>query len=458
MGSSVSSAILTCAACGQQNKVGAASNKEGYWKCGRCGARLEVGGFAYPEVVRFAPGNSKTRFPLEIATWPVSIDAWNAACAAGAPLRRDPQLRVAIGVFTDDRLEKYKDQSGKCATVDWDEAQAYAAFLNHARGLAGRPDRFRLPYAGEIEAFHSELRYFEGDPSKTAPGHRSGAAYHWCDADLQVPGKLDPKRKGGGDAVLPVMLQPAETSGWSTKFGKTERLGIRLVRSLPPSASDQRSASHGAINRHFKYDAFISHNQGDGSAELVKALGKYGLKVWHDGDADMSDQRVVDLVFGAIPEARLLCTCVGPNFRNSQWVREEYQFGVALEHGAGAIRVVVVELAPNVEAPAELAHKLRLPAYNGPELLAAHLLAANSATETELEWMVRPDHARLLRESALTALAHPERLVSRHGRAHEVWISVAERQKLDEAFERRARERGDHVTSVQEFATRNDAG
>jgi len=161
---------------------------------------------------------------------------------------------------------------------------------------------------------------------------------------------------------------------------------------------------------------------------------------------------VIDVVFGAIPQARLLCICIGPEFRNSQWVREEYQFGVALEHGAGAIRVVVVELAPDVEVPAELEHKLRIPAYNGPELLAAHLLAANSAFEGGLEWMVRPDHARLLRESALIAKAFPDRLVSRHGRTHEVWISVGERQKLDAAFEQHVKRRGNHIASIQACA------
>jgi hypothetical protein len=50
--------------------------------------------------------------------------------------------------------------------------------------------------------------------------------------------------------------------------------------------------------------------------------------------------------------------------------------------------------------------------------------------------MVRADHARLLRDSAVALKSGPERFVTRQGRAHQTWIGVAEREKLEEAYRR----------------------
>jgi formylglycine-generating enzyme required for sulfatase activity len=76
---------------------------------------------------------------VPIGKYPVTIEEWDAALAAGAKIHALDDFfgwgrgrRPAIEVF-------------------WEDAQAYIAFLNDERGLSGRPDRFRLPSEAEWE-------------------------------------------------------------------------------------------------------------------------------------------------------------------------------------------------------------------------------------------------------------------------------------------------------------------
>jgi hypothetical protein len=45
-------------------------------------------------------------------------------------------------------------------------------------------------------------------------------------------------------------------------------------------------------SRAFAYEAFLSHNRNDNSADLAERLNRCGVRVWHDGDADLRDRRV----------------------------------------------------------------------------------------------------------------------------------------------------------------------
>lgn len=130
--------------------------------------------------------------------------------------------------------------------------------------------------------------------------------------------------------------------------------------------------------RFFKYDAFLSHNLRDGSSAVAAALSRAGVRPWHDGDADMSDRHVQEVVRQALGESRFICVCVGHEFRDSRWVQAEYNAGLELEKRFGVGRVVVVELAPNPPIPAALIDKPRFSRSRDLDFLSTFLLHANS--------------------------------------------------------------------------------
>lgn len=53
--------------------------------------------------------------------------------------------------------------------------------------------------------------------------------------------------------------------------------------------------------RYFPYDAFLSHNQNDGSHVIRDHLVRLGATTWHDGYADITDRLVQERVRMRIP-------------------------------------------------------------------------------------------------------------------------------------------------------------
>jgi hypothetical protein len=115
--------------------------------------------------------------------------------------------------------------------------------------------------------------------------------------------------------------------------------------------------------RIFPYDAFLSHNRDDGSANLAKLLNAAHVAVWHDGDADLRDSRVRQAVAGALSDSRYIVVCVDSTFRDSAWVRAEYEPGLRFEaeHRVPRVLVAAMDYAPAI--PASLA---ACPIYNIP--------------------------------------------------------------------------------------------
>lgn len=159
--------------------------------------------------------------------------------------------------------------------------------------------------------------------------------------------------------------------GWSRRGVREGRgvipeagRGFHLASRRPVSVADKEQASaleevlrpywsRSFGSRAFQFDAFLSHNQADNSGDLAVALRRVGAKVWRDDDSDMSDQRVRDRINKAINASRYLVVCVGPTFRDSEWVRAEYVPALLQARSHGFERVVVAK-APSGSLPDEL--------------------------------------------------------------------------------------------------------
>lgn len=205
--------------------------------------------------------------------------------------------------------------------------------------------------------------------------------------------------------------------------------------------------------RYFTYDAFLSHNQNDGSKALADRLTARGVTVWHDGDRDMSDTCVQQEVQRALASSRFTCVCVGPAFRDSKWVRAEYLSGLEVETQFGADRVLVVALAPNPAIPGALRHKPCFSAQADFDYLAAHLQAANARGSIgAAEALIAPSIAARLREDA-------RRLRSLSNHHTEVLVEQEEEMKLaQERFERAVSDDADDANLIGElwFALAHD--
>ena len=131
--------------------------------------------------------------------------------------------------------------------------------------------------------------------------------------------------------------------------------------------------------RYFPYDAFLSHNQNDGSHIIRDELAHLGARTWHDGYADISDRLVQERVRSGIVESRYICVCIGQAFRDSEWVRVEYRAG--LEKG----RAIVVATDASPAIPAALAHERVFPIHTeGLEPLARFLISENTRDDSGL--------------------------------------------------------------------------
>lgn len=87
----------------------------------------------------------------------------------------------------------------------------------------------------------------------------------------------------------------------------------------------QRTYWHDSLGRRvFGFDAFISHNQFDGSNRLATELRARGAHIWHDEDVGIPDRRVIEKVKSAINASRYVIVYIGDGFRDSKWVRAEY--------------------------------------------------------------------------------------------------------------------------------------
>jgi hypothetical protein len=189
--------------------------------------------------------------------------------------------------------------------------------------------------------------------------------------------------------------------------------------------------------RFFTYDAFLSHNQGDGSIALAKALAAHGVRAWHDGDADMSDSHVQSVVRQALADARFTCVCIGPHFRDSQWVQAEYSAGLAIEKKFGVGRVVIVDLAPGGTVPVALSDRPRFPAFHDLPFLASFLLSANNRMGIGLPTTV------LSQEVIARLLDDARRLRSLGDQHTSIYVDPEEGFKL--AHERFVRTVADHA-------------
>lgn len=175
--------------------------------------------------------------------------------------------------------------------------------------------------------------------------------------------------------------------------------------------------------RYFRHDIFLSHNQKDGSLVLRDELLKRDVEAWHDGDADMSDRNVLELVRGALDDSRFICVCVRHGFRDSDWVKTEYERGLELARKSGACCVIVAEMTPDAVIPEALQNQPRFRLYaDGIEPLAKYVRAANHRKPIEGEHLV-PDAPRLRSDGV--------KLRSIHGLQDDLWrISEDERAKL----------------------------
>jgi hypothetical protein len=220
--------------------------------------------------------------------------------------------------------------------------------------------------------------------------------------------------------------------------GSKSFIGFRLARSLPPPGAERALvALAGGEARRFAFDAFLSHNQRDGSIELAKGLEQRGVRVWHDGDRNMSNQDVQREVRAALDMSRLICVCTGPQFRDSEWVRAEYNLGLRSEQSVGAMRVIVVALAPGASAPPGLEHRPLISGYDNLDYLAAILRIANAQGDAGAEeWMVRADDGHFLRTGGIKLVQHDRPYLDNWKRPYELELSVAEREKLNAAYER----------------------
>ena len=142
----------------------------------------------------------------------------------------------------------------------------------------------------------------------------------------------------------------------------------------------QRLPREKAGHRFLKHDVFLSHNQNDGSHLLCEALTGLGADAWHDGYADMAQRNVRSLVWGALTDSRYICVCVADGFRDSEWVKVEYNSGLHIERGFGIPRVIVALTGLSAKAPAELSGHPTFDVHSeGVQRLAEFVLSENSS-------------------------------------------------------------------------------
>ncbi|MGE0664859.1 MAG: TIR domain-containing protein [Hyphomonadaceae bacterium] len=330
-------------------------------------------------MVRIPPGRLKgakkvyrgqeyeVRFPyaMEVAKSPVTWSDWDAAIAAGADLPRDlPRQKKPPGT-----------REGHFACVPFGFAQAYVDYLNERLGLLGKGDRFRLPLGGE-------WAYAIGGGADAQPPtnpwglrdiveklwHQEAAQWVTYDGSLYQPRYVDDR--------------------YSDKT-----IGFRLFRSLKPTEAELAAYEPFRLTgRAYKYDLFLSHNQRDGSLALKATLEARGLSVWHDNDADMSNQKVQQLVSEAIYNSRLLCVCIGPEYRDSRWVQAEYR--------AMGADVIVLLMRGGGSIPGEISNKTRFTDQKLDDL-EAYLRVANTADDFGgAAWQINEANGNALRRGA----------------------------------------------------------
>jgi hypothetical protein len=135
-----------------------------------------------------------------------------------------------------------------------------------------------------------------------------------------------------------------------------------------------------------RHDVFVSHNSHDGSHELRDHLAALGLSAWHDGYADINDANTYSMIRDAICASRTICVHVHEHFRDSDWVRAEYQYGFEFERRHPELTRVVVARRAGGRVPPLLA---RAPAFDletDIERLALFLRRANSAALAGRHW------------------------------------------------------------------------
>jgi hypothetical protein len=365
-------------------------------------------------------GQVRIPYRLEIGRAPVTFAEWDAARADGAGL---PEL-VPFGVEGSD---------GAVRPVSWDETQIYIDHLNRAHALTGRPDRYRLPT-------EAEWQYLRQHAVAEEKLEGLGAGVNeWCEAVLREPVKAHPKKPWLGPLAVapnkrPVWMKDASAHpDWRYQERDSKHfIGFRVARSLPPTGAERACvALAGGQARRFAFDAFLSHNQRDGSIALAKALEQRGVRVWHDGDRDMSNADVQRDVRAALDLSRLICVCVGSQFRDSEWVRAEYNLALRSEQSVGALRVIVIAIAPGARPPAALERKPLLRGYDSLDYLAALLRIANAQADAGAEeWMVLADDGHILRTGAIKLLQHDRPYLDNWKRPYDLELSVAERDKL----------------------------
>ncbi len=107
-------------------------------------------------------------------------------------------------------------------------------------------------------------------------------------------------------------------------------------------------------NRAFFCDGFISHRRHDTSAALAHSLGGLGVRVWHDGNADLSHRDVRNHIRHALMSSRTIIVCVDADRPLSGWCRAEYEPALQVGIKYGFERVVVALLSDDSVVPREL--------------------------------------------------------------------------------------------------------
>jgi hypothetical protein len=131
--------------------------------------------------------------------------------------------------------------------------------------------------------------------------------------------------------------------------------------------------------RYFPFDAFLSHNQNDGSHLVHDGLTRLGARSWHDGYADITDRLVQARLRGAIVGSRYICVCIGQAFRDSEWVQIEYRAGLEKD------RAMVIAMDASPAIPVELKRERIFPIHSeGLEPLARFLISENTRGDSGL--------------------------------------------------------------------------
>jgi len=107
--------------------------------------------------------------------------------------------------------------------------------------------------------------------------------------------------------------------------------------------------------RVFWYEAFLSHRRFDHSHTIQKALQeRFGLRVFHDGDANVRDLEVIKALTNALNNARYVVVCVSDDHL-SDFCRAEYLPALRIEERTRSRKVLVVQMTENAHVPEELA-------------------------------------------------------------------------------------------------------